>query len=99
MKKRYLEKNKILTWEIEWQRTYFSSNNEATFHHETKALNDIADKCKSHKDERGLGYINKIETSTSGGTVFVKAKEETPNHVASSSTSPLCTYYKKSGHT
>ena len=26
--------------------------------------------------------------------VFVKGKEETPNHVASSGTAPLCTYCK-----
>ncbi|KAL6338115.1 hypothetical protein AAG906_010684 [Vitis piasezkii] len=33
-----------------------------------------------------------------GDTIFVKCKEETPNHVAPSSTSPLCAYCKKSGH-
>lgn len=32
-------------------------------------------------------------------TIFVKGREETPNHVASSSISPLCTYCKKYIHT
>ena len=62
-------------------------------------LDEILEKCKSHGDKRGLGYINKTETPISGGKVFVKGKEETPNQVASSSTLSLCTHYKNSGHT
>ena len=38
-------------------------------------------------------YINKTNTPTSGDTTFIKGNEETPNDVASSSISPLCTYY------
>ena len=29
-------------------------------------LNEILDKCKSHGEKRGLKYINKVETLTSG---------------------------------
>ena len=37
-------------------------------------LNEFFDKCKTHGDKRGLGYINKNETPFSGATVFVKGK-------------------------
>ena len=68
------------------------------FHPETKILNDILDKSKSHGDKRGLGYINKTETSTSGKTVFVKGKDETPKQATPLKTKSLCTHCKKSGH-
>ena len=32
------------------------------FHPGTKVLNEILDKCKTHGDKRGMGYINKDET-------------------------------------
>ena len=69
------------------------------FHLGTKVLDDILDKCKSHGNKRGLGYISKTKTPTSGDIVFIKGKKETPNQVASSSTPLLCTHCKKSRHT
>ena len=62
-------------------------------------FDDIPDKCKSHGNKRGLGYISKTKTPTSRDIVFVKGKKETPNQVASSSTTLLCTHYKKFRHT
>ena len=62
-------------------------------------LDDIFCKCKSHGNKRGLGYISKTETLTSGDTFFVKVKEKTFNQVLLSSILLLCTHYKKSGHT
>ena len=47
------------------------------FHLGTKVLNEILDKCKTHGDKRGLGYINKYETPFSGESMFVKSKNET----------------------
>ena len=47
-------------------------------------LNEILDKCKSQGEKRGLKYINKVETLTSGKkrkkkkkkeAIFVKGKE------------------------
>lgn len=38
--------------------------------------------------KRGLGYLNKIETPTSGETIFVKGKDETLNPVVPSSIPP-----------
>ena len=87
----------ILTREIECQNSSLSSNE--AFHPRIEVLNDILDKCNSHGKKRGLGYINKIETPTSGDTIFVKGKKETPNQVAFPSTPLLCTYRKKYGHT
>ena len=49
------------------------------FHPGTKVLNEILDKCKTHGDKRGLGYINKDETLSSGETAFVKCKDVTSN--------------------
>ena len=49
------------------------------FHLGTKMLNEILDKCKTNGDKRGLGFINKNETPTSGESVFAKGKDETPN--------------------
>ena len=45
----------------------------------TKVLNEIFDKCKTHGDKRGLGYVNKVETLNSGQIFFVKGKDETPS--------------------
>ena len=45
------------------------------FHPRTKVLNEIFDKCKTHGDKRGLGYVNKVETVTSGEIIFVKGKD------------------------
>ena len=39
-------------------------------------LDEILKKCKSHRDKKGLGYINWTETPISGHTVFVKGKKE-----------------------
>ena len=49
------------------------------FHPRTKVINKILDKCKTHGDKRGLGYINKDQTLFNGETKFVKGKDETPN--------------------
>ena len=68
------------------------------FHLGTKVLNEILDKCKMYGDKRGLGYINKDETSSSGEIVFVKGKDDTPNQVESPKKTSLCTYCKKNGH-
>ena len=61
-------------------------------------LDEILEKCKSQGDKKGLDYISKTKTSTSGGIVLVKSKEETPNQETSSSLS-LFTHYKKSEYT
>ena len=53
------------------------------FHLGTKMLNEILDKCKTHGDKRGLGYINKDETPTNREIMLVKGKDETPNLVES----------------
>ena len=39
-----------------------SSSMNEIFHPGTKVLNEILDKCKTHGDKRGMGYINKDET-------------------------------------
>ena len=69
------------------------------FHPGTKVLNGVLDKCKTHGDKWGLGYINKDETPCSGENVFVKGKYETPTQVAYLKNPSLCTHYKKTGHT
>ena len=69
------------------------------FHLGTKVLNEILDKCKTHGDKRGLGYINKYETPFSGESMFVKSKNETLNQVTSPKNLSLCSHYKKQGHT
>ena len=68
------------------------------FHPGTKVLNEIHDKCKTHGDKRGLWYINKNETLSSGEIVFVKCKDVTPNLAESPKNPSLCTYYKKTRH-
>ncbi|KAL6319880.1 hypothetical protein AAG906_036952 [Vitis piasezkii] len=65
-----LEKNIALTQEIKNNNP--SSFVDENFHVGTKVLNEILDKCKTHGDKRGLGYINKDETPSNGETVFVK---------------------------
>ena len=62
-------------------------------------LDEILEKCKSQGDKKGLDYISKTKTSTSGGIVLVKSKEETPNQETSSSTLSLFTHCKKSEYT
>ena len=52
-------------------------------------FNEILDKCKTHGDKRGLGYINKVESPTSGETIFVKGKKETLSHATSSTAKSL----------
>ena len=54
-------------------------------------LNEILDKCKTHGDKRGLGYINKDETPYGGETMFVRGKDDTPNQVESLKKTSLCT--------
>ena len=68
------------------------------FHLGTKVLNEIIDKCKTHGDKRGLGYINKDESPFSGEIVFVKGKDDTHNQVKSPKNTSLCTDYKKIGY-
>ena len=51
-----------------------SSSASEIFHLGTKVLNEILDKCKTHGNKRGLGYINKNETPSSGKIIFVKGK-------------------------
>ena len=66
------------------------------FHPKTKISNEIIDKYKSHEDKKSLGYINKIETPTSGETIFVKGKEKkTPYLVTSSRTPPQNFFFNK----
>ena len=71
-----LDRNNVLTQEIENVKS-FSSVNEI-FHPRTKVLNEILDRSKPNGDKRGLGYINKNETPSSGETVFVKGKKRNP---------------------
>ena len=47
----------------------------------TKILNKIISKCKSSRDKKSLGYVNKVEIRTSRQLTFVKSKEKTPNIV------------------
>ena len=56
-------------------KSSFSSINEV-LHPKTQVFDEILKKCKSHRDKRGLGYINWTGTPTSGDTVFVKGKKE-----------------------
>ena len=49
------------------------------FNPETKVLNDILDKCKSHGDKRDLSYIRKTKTPTNEDIVFIKDKKKTLN--------------------
>ena len=51
-----------------------SSSMSEFFHLGTKVFNEILDKCKTHGNKRGLGYINKNETPSSGKIIFVKGK-------------------------
>ena len=72
-----LEKNNALTQEMKSNKP--SSSVNEIFHLGTKMLNEILDKCKNHGDKKGLGYINKDETPSSGETMFMKGKYETLN--------------------
>ena len=72
-----LEKNNALTQEMKSNKP--SSSMNEIFHPGTKMLNEILDKCKNHGDKKGLGYINKDETPSSGETMFMKGKYETLN--------------------
>ena len=103
-----LDRNNVLTQEIENVKTFLSKNEN--FPSETSMLNEILDNCKSHGDKRGLGYINKSETPTSGKTLFVKGKEENSNQTTSTKIEspkkealtkigPVCSHCNKSGHT
>lgn len=48
-----------LTQEIKSNKPFSFVND--VIHHETKVLNEILEKCKTHGDKRGLGYINKMK--------------------------------------
>ena len=50
-----LEKNNVLTQEIKNNKSSSSMNEK--FHSRTKMLNEILDKCKTHGDKGGLGYM------------------------------------------
>ena len=63
------------------------------FHPGTKVLNEVLDKCKTHGDKRGLGYIKKDQTPSSEETMFVKSKNATPNQEES----PKKPHCKKTG--
>ena len=91
-----LEKNNALTQEIKNNKP--SSSVNENFHPITKVLNEILDKCKTHGDKRGLGYINKDETPFSGETMFFKGKDDAPNQVESLKKTSLCTHFKKTRH-
>ena len=54
-------KNNALTQEIKNNKP--SSFVNENFHPGTKVLNEILDKCKTHGDKRGLGYIKKMKLS------------------------------------
>ena len=58
-----LEKNNALNQEIKNNKPSSSMNENS--HLGTKVLNEILDKCKTHGDKRGLGYINKDKTPSS----------------------------------
>ena len=72
-----LEKNNALNQEIKNNKPSSSMNENS--HLGTKVLNEILDKCKTHGDKRGLGYINKDKTPSSWETMLVKGKDNTPN--------------------
>lgn len=40
-------------------------------------LDEILEKYKSHGDKRGMGYVNRTETPSSGDIIFIKDEEET----------------------
>ena len=91
-----LEKHNFVTEEIKNNKPSPSMNEN--FHRGTEVLNEILDECKTHGDKRGLRYINKDETPSSGETVFAKSKDDTPNQVESPKKASLCTHCKKTGH-
>ena len=91
-----LEKHNFVTEEIKNNKPSPSMNEN--FHRGTEVLNEILDECKTHGDKRGLRYINKDETPSSGETVFAKSKDDTPNQVESLKKTSLCTHCKKTGH-
>ena len=64
-----LEKNNTLTQEIKNDKP--SSFLNEIFYLRTKVIDEIHNKCKTYGDKRGLGYINKDETPSSGETMFV----------------------------
>ena len=64
----------------------------------TLELKCLIDKCKTHSDKGGLRYINKDETPSSGETMFVKGKDDTPNQIESLKKISLWAHYKKIGH-
>ena len=45
-----------------------------------------------------MRYINKDETPSSGETMFVKGKDDTPNQIESLKKISLWSHYKKIGH-
>ena len=102
-----IERNCVFSQEVEKVKT-FSTKNEI-FHPRTSMLNEILENCKSHGDKRGLGYVNKTMTPTSGKTVFVKGKDDIPNQTVPTKIespkvetpkkiNPVCSHCKKSGH-
>ena len=67
-----LERNNVLSWEIEEQRKEVPSTIEI-FHPRTKILNEIISKEKSTGDKRGIGYLDASIAPSSGKIDFAKA--------------------------
>ena len=69
-----LERNNVLSWEIEEQRKEVPSKIEIS-HPRTKILNEIISKGKFTGDKRGIGYLDESIAPSSGKTNFAKAKK------------------------
>ena len=72
-----LEKNNALTQKMKSNKP--SSFVNEIFRRKTEMLNEILQKHKTHGNKRGLGYINKDETPSSGEIMFFKFKNDTHN--------------------
>ena len=68
------------------------------FQHISKILNQIIEKEKVNGDRRGLGYLSKFETLTSGKTTFMKPRENSSFRESSSKQAPKCTICNKYRH-
>ena len=91
-----LENNNVLTQKMKNNKP--SSSMNEVFHLGTKGLNEILDKCITHGNKWGLGYINKDEIPSSEEIVFVKGKNVTPNQAKSPKKTSPYTHNKKTGY-